>query len=773
MNRNFPELLTRSLRGAVLAALGGIGASTSHAQDAGAAGASATSLSDVADEALAVVTVTARRREEDVQDVPIPITAIDGKSLEHAGQFRLEDFNQRLPSTNVLITNPRQMSFAVRGLGNNVANDALESSVGTYLDNVYLGRPGMANFDLIDIDQVALLRGPQGTLFGKNTTAGVLNIQTRAPSFDPSTAVESTGGDDGYWQLRGAVNGPLTEHVAGRLSASKTYRDGYVDQPIRDNELNESNRTGVRGQLLWDASDALQVRFIADWNKDESDCCAGVIKSLGANGGAEYLARIAAAGATYQFDPDYRTVWTNGWQHMSVDQGGASVEADWKLDTGTLTSISAYRYWDFKPYNDADGVSLDAIINAAQQVDDEQASQELRWSSSTDQFEYVAGLYAFYQGQDNRLFTQYGPAAGVWFGRPQFIDGYTQTNQELHTRSYSLFAQGTWKATGQFSLTAGVRGTREQKSTIVDRLAPTGPDPGIAALLPAYYSGDLERTDTNVSGLLSAAFKLTDDVLLYGSVSRGAKSGGINPSVPPTVAGGLPANETLFIEPEIALDYELGVKSELADRRLQLNANLFWTRVANYQATRLGLFSGTGVSTQILSNIGSVRTRGVELEIAAVPTDGLTVLLNASYNDATYRDYRNGPCAAEKPAAPSCDLSGERVYLTPEFVVNPNVNYERKFDRLTVFTNVGYSWRSSFYGSADSSALARLDAYGLLNARLGIGGQLHEVGWSATLWANNALDDVYFQSLSRGSFGEYAGMRGLPRSYGLTLRVDF
>jgi iron complex outermembrane receptor protein len=177
MNRNFPELLTRSLRGAVLAALGGIGASTSHAQDAGAAGASATSLSDVADEALAVVTVTARRREEDVQDVPIPITAIDGKSLEHAGQFRLEDFNQRLPSTNVLITNPRQMSFAVRGLGNNVANDALESSVGTYLDNVYLGRPGMANFDLIDIDQVALLRGPQGTLFGKNTTAGVQRAQ--------------------------------------------------------------------------------------------------------------------------------------------------------------------------------------------------------------------------------------------------------------------------------------------------------------------------------------------------------------------------------------------------------------------------------------------------------------------------------------------------------------------------------------------------------------------------------------------------------------------
>jgi iron complex outermembrane recepter protein len=762
-----------AVRAALLASLV---ATTAQAQDAQAEGSSVSSadVADAAEEGVATVTVTARRRAEDIQDVPIPIAAIDGAALERAGQFRLEDLNQRLPSTNVLITNPRQMSFAVRGLGNNVANDALESSVGTYLDNVYLGRPGMANFDLIDIDQIALLRGPQGTLFGKNTTAGVLNIATRAPSSDPSAVVETTGGNDGYWQARGAVNGPLGENLAGRLSVSKTYRDGYIAQPIRDNELNESNRLGARGQLLWDATSALTVRFIADYNKDESDCCAGVIKSLGADDGAQYLARIAATGATYQFDPDYRTAWTNGWQHMSVEQGGSSVEANWKLGSGTLTSISAWRFWDFKPYNDADGTSLNAIVNAAQQVKDEQLSQEIRWASPTDgAVEYVAGLYYFYQAQDNKLFTQYGPDAGIWFNRPQFVDGYTETRQGLHTRSYSLFAQATWKATDALSLTAGIRGTHEQKNTVVDRLAPTGPNSGIAALLPAYYSGDLERRDDNVSGLLSAAYQLTDDAMLYASVSRGAKSGGINPSVPPTVAGGLPANESLFIEPEIALDYELGLKTDYFGHKLQLNANLFWTDVDDYQATRLGLFSSTGVSTQILSNIGSVRTRGVELELAAVPADGLTLLLNASYNDAKYTDYPNAPCAAEKPAAPFCDLTGERVYLTPEFVVNPNVNFEHTRERLTWFTNLGYSWRSGFYGSADSSELAKLGSYGLLNARFGVRGESRDIGWSASLWANNALDDVYFQSLSRGSYGEYAGMRGQPRSYGVTLRVDF
>jgi iron complex outermembrane recepter protein len=769
--------MNRLLHTSILAALAGASASTVQAQEVlagAAAGALSESAAEASDDGIAVVTVTARRREEDAQDVPIPITAVDGKSLEPFGQFRLEDLNQRLASTNVLITNPRQMSFAVRGLGNNVANDALEASVGTYLDNVYLGRPGMANFDLIDIEQIALLRGPQGTLFGKNTTAGVLNIQTRAPSFEPGAAFESTAGNDDYWQIRGAVTGPITEHLAGRLSANKTYRDGYIDQPIRDNELNEANRVGVRGQLLWQPNDELNVRFIADYNKEESDCCAGVIKSLGANDGAQYLARIAATGATYEFDPHYRTVWTNGWQHMSVEQGGSSIEANWKLGESTLTSITAWRFWDFKPYNDADGVSLNAIINAAQQVNDEQWSQEIRWASPSEQtVEYVAGAYWFYQSQDNKLFTQYGPDAGTWFSRPQFVDGYTQTDQTLHTRSYSLFAQATWNVTDDFSLTGGVRGTREQKNTVVDRLAPTGPNPGIAALLPAYYSGDLERTDTNYSGLLSASYKLTEDAQLYASVSRGAKSGGINPSVPPTVAGGLPANETLFIEPEIALDYELGIKTNLAGHRVQLNGNLFWTDVDDYQAARLGNFTGTGVSTQILSNIGSVRTRGVELEVAAVPVDGLSLSLVASYNDAKYTDYENAPCAAERPAALFCDLTGYRLYLTPEYVVNPSVSFDRTFDRLTWFTNVGYSWRSEFYGSADSSELAKVDSYGVLNARLGVRGELRNADWSASLWANNALDDTYFLSLSRGSYGEYAGQRGLPRSYGVTLRVDF
>src|SRR5262245_1473180 len=197
------------------------------------------------------VTVSARRREESSQNVPIPIAVLSGDTLERSGQFRLEELNQHLPSTNVQFGNPRQTSIAVRGLGNNPANDALESSVGVYLDNVYLGRATMANLDLVDLDQVALLRGPQGTLFGKNTTAGVLSVTTKQPTFQTERTIDASYGDYDYYQVRGVWSGPLVDdQLAGRVSFARTSRDGFVTNSTTGRDLNGSNRIGGRGQLL-------------------------------------------------------------------------------------------------------------------------------------------------------------------------------------------------------------------------------------------------------------------------------------------------------------------------------------------------------------------------------------------------------------------------------------------------------------------------------------------------------------------------------------------
>lgn len=764
----------------IYAALALLGATAASAQQAaetqageGSPNDGAQSAATESDEIQSVV-VSARRREENAQSVPIPISALSGDDFARAGQFRTEELNQRLPSTNVQFGNPRQTSIAVRGLGNNPANDGLESSVGVYLDNVYLGRPGMANLDLIDIDQIALLRGPQGTLFGKNTTAGVLNLTTRQPSFTPEFNAETSGGDYGYYQVRAAATGPLFgDKLAGRISYARSHKDGFIDDITDGRKLNGYNREGVRGQLLYKPTDTFDVRLIADYNSEDSHCCSSALYNLGPNGGAVYLGFLQATGANAVLDPKYRKVTINSRQNMLVHQGGYSAEANWQLGRYKLTSITAYRDWRFIPTNDADGLDIDAITNAGQAVSDDQWSQELRIASpSGERLEYVAGLYYFYQHQSNQTYTFYGPDAGLYTGRPFFNNATSTVNQFLSTESYSAFAQATWKVNDRWSLTGGARETYEDKSTFVRRNAATG-SPIFQGIFGPYESGLLKRHDSTVSALTSLSFQASDDLLIYGSVARGAKAGGINPSVP---TAGL-TTDSLYVDPEKALDYELGFKSSWLNRHLQLNANLFWVDVEDYQATQL-IETSPGVFTQTLSNIGKVRSKGVEAELQARPLEGLTFSFNGSYNDAKYRSYANAPCGSEDLIAGQtvCDLTGEGVVGAPKWIASAGTQFEHALtERLSGFAGAEYSWRSSFYGSADNSEFARVKSFGILNLRAGLSGDLGSRHWTFSVWAKNLTDEVYTLgglSTASGTL-QYAQYPGSPRALGATVRVDF
>jgi iron complex outermembrane recepter protein len=748
-------------------------ASEATATSEAAATSEATAASEVAT-GLEEVVVSARRRAENAQNVPIPITALTGAALDESGLYRLEDLNERLPSLNAQFGNPRQTSIAVRGLGNNPANDGLESSVGVYLDDVYLGRPGMANQDLVDLDQVTLLRGPQGTLFGKNTTAGVLNLSTSLPSFTPSTVLEGSGGNDGYYQLRGSVTGPIDNELAGRLTYSKTVRDGFVDDVTDGGRLNGVGREGVRAQLLFKPSETFSVRVIGDYEEEDSPCCISVLYSLGPNDGATLKQHLAAADATEIYDPNYPATSVNDPQYMHVRQGGGSVEVNWKLDGGyNLTSITAYRSWQFLPTNDADGTSVSAIINAGQEDDDEQWSEEIRLASpSGTAVDWVAGLYYFYQYQKNLAFTLYGPSAHALYGLPTFYnDGYSATHAHPETQSYAAFGQATWHITSDLSLTAGLRDTEERSTSHIERDAPIG-SPGLSLALPAYASGPLEVEDNNVSALASLGYQFDTNVLGYLSASRGAKAGGINQSVP---SNGL-AVSSLYVAPETANDYELGLKSTFLDQKLLLNVNLFWEEVSNYQATQL-YQTTPGVYVQTLTNIGGVRTRGVEGEFAAKPADWLSADLNVSYNDAVYTSYDNAPCSVEASLAGkvTCNLTGEQVVGAPRWIVNPEVTATQGVGLgLSAYALVGYSWRSSFYGTADNSEYGIVKSYGLLNARVGLRGELGPTKWDASIWADNALDKRYFVGgLTGPSFGSYSLFPGNPRFWGATVRVQF
>ncbi|ETV21768.1 TonB-dependent receptor [Pseudomonas aeruginosa] len=742
----------------------------------------ASSVPDKADTALGKVTVTARRREEDSQKVPTPITVLGGETLEAQRISRVQDLQQVLPSVNVAYIHARQSSVAVRGIGNNPASDGLEGSAGIYLDNVYLGRPGMAVFDLLDIEQLELLRGPQGTLFGKNTTAGVLNISTRAPTFTAERTVEVSGGQDGYFQGRGTVSGPLGETLAGRLSAYRTRDDGYIKNIHDDNYLNGGERQGARGQLLFEPNEDFSLRWIADYNEEDSSNGSMVVY-----GAAErFWQRAALVGASPLRDPQRRKVNINGRQHVSVHQGGSSLEANWNLAGGyRLTSISAYRYWHFTPAND-EQLNVSAINDTGVEVHDRQFSQEIRLASPTGgAFDYVVGAYAFRQNLGNKTFTSYGPLADLYLlgaNLGALNDTYSKANGKIETDSFALFAQGTWHLTERLDFTAGLRGTYEEKNAKVERFAPLGGAAvgGVGAAvrngqLGAYDSGDLSQYNFAPSALLSLSYQFSDDLLGCASLSHGEKSGGVNLAVGSAPSAGA---DSLLVGPERANDAELGLKSTLFDRRLLLNANLFWTGIHGYQATTLYQAPGSTQLVQVLANAGSVRSRGLEFEATALPLRGLTLNFNGSYNDVTYLSFKDAPCPAEvstRPGAPSsCDLTGQRVVGASKWIANLNGEYQwRLDDRFQPYVSASYAYRSAAEGTLDNSDLSKIDGYALVNLAAGLRSDLGDGQLDTSVWLKNAFDKDYYLSAFASINGSYTASVGQPRTLGVSLRYDF
>ena len=729
---------------------------------------------------LQTVTVESRRRSEDAQQVPTAMSVLGAQTLEEQRLYRLQDLQQAMPSVNVAFMHARQSSLSIRGLGNNPASDGLEGSAGIYLDNVYLGRPGMAVFDLLDVEQIELLRGPQGTLFGKNTTAGVLNITTRRPSSTPQGSFASSVGEDGYSQNQASFSGPLNDTLSGRIAAYKTYENGYVKNEFDGHTLGGGVRQGVRGQLLFQPNDDFNLRWLADYHEEDSSAGTRSLFSTGPsiNGVNRYEQRAAAVGATLV---DGRRVNLDADQNVTVFQGGTSLEANWNLRNDyTLTSISAYRWWDFTPRND-DELNVDVMHNVGQSARDKQYSQEIRLASPVgEHFDYVLGAYYFRQEMSNKVFTDYGPLADTWNGTPQgALNNVTSVGHgDVDTDSFATFAQGTWHLTPVLDFSLGVRGTYERKLAQVTRNAPVGGAgvSGAAAAARAgrsgaYDSGDLSLYSFSPSALASLAWHVSDEVLAYASLSHGEKSGGVNLSVASAPVAGA---DSLLIGSERANDAELGIKTTLLDQRLLLNANLFWTVVHGYQTNA---YDDVNL-TSYLTNAGTVRSRGLELDSSWRPISGLTINVNGSFNDVRYLSYDEAPCPAEvalRPGAPAaCDLSGHAVVGASKWIFNSNASYQWNLQNgLQPYVNGSYAWRSHAVGTVDDSREAQLPGYGLVNLSSGVRGDWGKGQWDVSLWMKNAFDKTYYTTLWNSPNGAYTGVLGTPRTVGMTARYDF
>jgi iron complex outermembrane receptor protein len=745
------------------------------------------------DEPPEEVIITSRLREEDVQAVPVAVSVIGQQKLEDTGSYNVGLLAQLTPTVQFFSSNPRNTAITIRGLGTSfgLTNDGLEAGVGLYIDQVYMSRPAAATFDFIDVERVEVLRGPQGTLFGKNTTAGAINIVIREPTFERQIKADVSAGNYGFWQGKASISGSLAGTVlAGRLSVSGTLRDGTLHNVTSGKDVNNQNDFGTRAQLLYRPNDQFRLRLTGDYNRQQSVCCAQLFVRVGTTlkpAAQQFPALAAAAGyVPATLDPFDRLVDTNTPARANQVIGGISAIADWNLGPVRLTSVSAWRTWNWDPASDRDFTRLSIQTQSKNPDNQNQYSEELRVASNGKQtVDYVAGLYYFRQKIDATPIAEYGADATRWL-LPQdltlpanLLDGYRATG-EAHsdTKSYAAFAQATWNITDNLHFTPGLRYTYEDKTGSFDQLVSAGMPPANANQLSRKNSIAREQhysaafSDGSLAGTANLAYDITKDIHAYVSYSRGHKSGGINLAGIPLDAGGNPIVTTAVVKPEDVSSYEIGLKNQFFNGRVTVNLAAFDTKVHNYQVNVVD--SGPGALRGYLSNIDKVSSHGIELDSAFVANENLSGYVSAAWTEGKYVSFANGPCPLElnNGATVACNLSGRPLPGLSKWVVSAGGEYRHSaFDGMAYF-GVDASYRTSLHSDAADSKYLRIDGYSLVNVRVGY---ISSGPWEASVWVKNLFDTDYFQYLSAqaGNSGAVFGLPGDPRTFGVTFRVRY
>jgi len=753
------------------------------------------------------IVVTARHRREDVQKIPIAISVLGGRQLDETGVYTLAQAQHDTPNLVSYNSNSRNSSIAIRGIGVNSASDGLDTTVGVYVDGVYFGRPGMALADLIDIDQIEILRGPQGTLYGQNSAAGALNITTESPSFTPNSSVEVSTGNYGYTQERATVTGPVNDKVAVRLTLYNTDRDGTLkNSGSSQDSVNSLNHLGGRLDVLLTPTPNLTITLRTDyWQERDSQNVSVITADVATTASQQELKALEAVAKTDHINwaPTRNADSTsiNSAQNQRNSTYGTSAQVDYRFDNLTFTSISALRSYNFNPLQDSDGTPLDILQVNVAQTHDTQLSQEFRLAGPAGgALDWQVGAFLFHQRlYDNYILNQYGADAAAYYndlydikhneaiGTPPpaasryVISTASQYDDDVNTTedSAALFGQGTWHVTDKLAATAGLRFTEDRRygtanssvlGTITNDaafgndnnlLAITGVGARPASLTPLVAT-DAEFRGVNTSGTAGLSYKVTPNTLVYANVSDGYQAGGVNLDV------AVPASEEK-IAPVVDDDWEAGVKTALFDHRLIVDADAYFDNIYNYQAN---IYPLDGAKSY-LANIKGIRAEGVEGDVTWLPIDGLLLRADGDYNNAYYTSYDDGQCPPEYTGtAPACDETGRPVYYAPKWNGNVTAEYTNDInERDQAYGIAQYSYTSGFYEAINDSAYAWQTGYGLTNLRLGV--RFNHDKYDLSLWANNVFNVKYYTTLGASSYGFISGIPGDPLTVGATLRANF
>jgi iron complex outermembrane receptor protein len=782
---------------------------------------------------LPEVIVTAQKRSENIQDVPISVLALSAQQLKDSGVTDIKNLTVLTPGLTVTSTTSENSTTArIRGIGTVGDNPGLESSVGIVIDGVYRPRNGVGFGNLGEIEQIEVLEGPQGELFGKNNDAGVISITTKKPSMTFGAMGEASFGNFNDRELSASVTGPLSSISAARLYVGYQKTEGWLKNdvgpgPNTNDRNNDRNVYTLRGQYLLKPNDDLDFLLIGDYSKRNESCCGAVATYLGPFAGiVNALASVPALGGQVgatgiASGNGYQGYSNQPWAQRIRDMG-VSGQLNWQLGEATLTSITAWRDNTIVAGNDTDYTSVDSLYEPATEgnaTDFKQFSEELRLAGEDGPLHWlVGGFFAseilttnmtLWAGNDFDLYL--GGLSSAAVGPPNFllvpeltgkapgatfvpgVAGYADSFRQT-SRSYAFFTDETYAITPALDVTAGFRYTREKKVATsnyndTDGGAGCGSllrSPGVAAMNPASpeyqfllgygcsvvfnpffarLSEVQSLTENNLSGTVKLSYRFNDEVMTYLSFADGYKAGGFNLGrvTNPAAANPLaPVLDTSF--PKETVDsYELGVKSTLADRSVRLDGAVFDQRYRDFQ-----LNTYTGILF-VVTSIPRVESKGAELNVDwATPLKGLTVSGGATYAFTNINEFGSA-IALFSPRR-----LNDRISFAPLWSGAVSATYQAPLSgALTFRSTLSEKYNSAYNTGSNLDPRKIQGAYGLLNARIGIGAP--DDKWAVELWSANLADKLYYQVAFDAPFqyNQIDAFLGAPRTFGLTVRTKF
>ena len=741
-----------------------------------------------ADSAIETLIVTATKREESIQDVPIAVTAIAGEDLAARGVQDIYGLMEVAPSVAVYNSNSTTNggTLRIRGVGTTGNNPGLEAAVGTFIDGIYRSRAGLAFNDLSDLDRVEILRGPQGTLFGKNTVAGAVNIVTRKPEFDNAFSVSAGLGNLESRELGLIANAVLSDDVlAGRLSIAHRQRDGFYENIETDAAYDNRDRRSVRAQLLWTPNADVEVRVILDDTDKDESCCPAPFWINGPT--SPVVAALGGDITPFEVDDTVR-VGVNSEPYEVVDDSGQSVDVTWRMPQGaTFRSITALR--DFEVARDQDVDFTNADIAAPTDTDESfrNFSQELQLYGESDRLAWLVGAYFYTEELKSDEIIGFAEDGAIYLatiiGAPQvapLLDGDPagrgipgQGYDALFfsdTEGWSLFSHDAWKVSETTEIVLGLRYSSEEKNAgAIINGAPFGEsvsDP-FCAFVPISSlcdnaSYDNTADESKLTGTLKAVWLPADNQRFYASFARGYKAGGFN--LDQEAVGNRDANGNLVDQsrfgPETSDSLELGFKGQFLDRRLTINSAVFHTTFTDFQ---LNTFTGLGFT---VGNVKEAVARGVEIESSFAPSGDLYLTAGVTYTDARYAD-------GLVPA--NAHLAGKRLTQSPLWQSSLSAFFERDLPAAgwRFLANANWSYIGEVNTGSDLDPEKFREGFGLVNAQVGVrtsDGRYEVVAWGRNL-TDRRMNMLVFDSVFQtGSWHTWVNP---PRTFGLKVRANF